>query len=382
MDQPDGTQDASNGATADKQIVSPIIKSCAEKQQEPKETSGQNDTATAKYERPKNTFRRKARRYFLKLCREGPDRHIELALALVITIFAVVQWFTVKSNNDSATQQTDQLITAAKISALAAKENAGAAQQIADASRRNAIAAQSFSGSAAGINGGISDAVEKLQTQADRIEAARVTSEKSSRDALKATIENSRSDLRAYVTTTLYRGPLSEECVFAQRLCADVQYINVGRTPAVNLEVKAVLVPYQGPGEQVPEGTVENMPLPPYTGTRGVSSEHLLVLGPLMLSLIKLASSISRAVPITTSLLAGTLYMGLFGIKTFSAGPTRPDFVCISPKKATSRMSIAKMGTGLMFVQRKPTKSSTVQSRGLIDTPNICVKRFIAIVSC
>ncbi|MGO9937923.1 MAG: hypothetical protein ACLPH3_09660 [Terracidiphilus sp.] len=91
-------------------------------------------------------------RYLIQLRDEKPDRHIELFFALVIAVFAIIQWVTVSSNNASTTEQTNQLIAAAKISAQAAKDNV--------------LAAQSFAATAGKINQGMNNAVDRLNAQA------------------------------------------------------------------------------------------------------------------------------------------------------------------------------------------------------------------------
>lgn len=60
-------------------------------------------------------------------------------------------------------------------------------------------AAESFSRSASGINGGIWDAVAKLQSQTEKMDAARESSERTSARALQATIDNFHSEQRAWV---------------------------------------------------------------------------------------------------------------------------------------------------------------------------------------
>jgi hypothetical protein len=98
---------------------------------------------------PKKGWKRLYRRWWGQFT---PDRRIEIFLAGAITFFALGQWITSCQNNESTTQQTDQLIRAAKYGAYAAD--------------RNAQAAQSFAVSADKINNGIDNAVGKLNLQA------------------------------------------------------------------------------------------------------------------------------------------------------------------------------------------------------------------------
>lgn len=84
--------------------------------------------------------------------RRSRDKKIELFLGVSIAFFAGMQWFTTRSNNESTGRQTDQLITAAKISALA--------------SDKNAPAAQNFATTAEKINQDLNRAVDRLNEQA------------------------------------------------------------------------------------------------------------------------------------------------------------------------------------------------------------------------
>ena len=73
------------------------------------------------------------------------DRKVELILAGAIVAFAIIQMVNAHYANQASSQQTEQLIAAAKISALAAN--------------KNALAAASFADSARKINSGVNDAV-------------------------------------------------------------------------------------------------------------------------------------------------------------------------------------------------------------------------------
>jgi hypothetical protein len=231
MDQPNGDQETGDSATPNQQIVPPAIVSGTHDKKTAENPDSKKSTPAQKVKRPKNTCWRKTKRYLLRLCREGPDRHIELFLALVIVIFAAAQWHTISSNNDSTAQQMNQLISAAKYNAYAAN--------------LNALAAQSFADSARKINGGIDDAVRKLQTQADNTELARESSDTSAHDALKSAIDNFHQEQRAWV------GIQSIVCVHCPKQGGGnepvdinesrILIINTGRTPA--LHVKAEIIP-------------------------------------------------------------------------------------------------------------------------------------------
>ncbi len=114
------------------------------------------------------------------------DRVVELFLAFAIAIVASVQLYTTINNNSGTSQQTDQLIAAAKISAYASNQNAQASRNFADSARS--------------INGGINDAVGKLSRQASIADEARATSQEASRESLSSTIRAFHLDQRAWVS--------------------------------------------------------------------------------------------------------------------------------------------------------------------------------------
>jgi len=83
-----------------------------------------------------------------KFYQAAPDRHVELAIALLIAVFAIAQFVDSCSNNRSNAKQVGQIISAT-----------------------NSIkaSAEQFSTSADGINKGVSDAVEKLNNQVSQL---------------------------------------------------------------------------------------------------------------------------------------------------------------------------------------------------------------------
>lgn len=93
-------------------------------------------------------------RYWRSFLSAGADRHIELALGVLIASFACFQLVASCNNSRTSTEQLTRMIVAA--------------DRIDDA-------ADSFSLSASGINGGVSDAVKKLDAQ-------RVSSERESKN--------------------------------------------------------------------------------------------------------------------------------------------------------------------------------------------------------
>jgi hypothetical protein len=92
-----------------------------------------------------------SRHYFRELLNEGPDRHIELLLTIAIATFALFQLLITCSNNASTSQQTQRLL---------------------DSANRINDAADSFSKSSADIGRGMSDAVGKLNLQAQKLDAS------------------------------------------------------------------------------------------------------------------------------------------------------------------------------------------------------------------
>ena len=114
-------------------------------------------------------------------------------------------------------------------------------EQNSAAALRNATAAESFAASAEAINKEIGEAVGQLKAQAEEIEKSRTSSQEDSAKALTTATNNARSDLRAYLITTLYQGEIRECGALMAFRCVDFKYTNVGRTPAVDIKVTAIL---------------------------------------------------------------------------------------------------------------------------------------------
>jgi hypothetical protein len=149
-----------------------------------------------------------------KIIADQIDRIAELVFAFAVVFFAGAQWITSCQNNASTTQQTDQLIAAAKISAYAAQQNTLAAQNFADSARK--------------INGGISDAVDKLNLQASALvdsdeQASRLATATESANA--NAVNADRPWLGAYMTLDT---PVSE----GNTPTAAITFINSGKRPA------------------------------------------------------------------------------------------------------------------------------------------------------
>ncbi|RZU41125.1 hypothetical protein [Edaphobacter modestus] len=153
------------------------------------------------------------------------DRWIELVLATAIAFFALIQWKTTISNNESTSQQTNQLITAAKISAQAANANV--------------LAANNFAASAQAINHGIADAVGQLGTQAKATQEVGLAAERSADTATVQLEVTGRPWLKMIISFT---SPITFD---ETGLHASMNFIpiNIGQSPAQNIQIKAGLVP-------------------------------------------------------------------------------------------------------------------------------------------
>jgi hypothetical protein len=189
--------------------------------------------------KPIKSFEEKAYFFYLRWWGKLPrDRKIELILAFAIVIFAAAQWITSNINNDSTAHQTDQLIGTAKMSVLAAEQNAGAAS--------------SFSDSAQRINSSINNATAKLQMQVDNMYESQISSEQESARSLQATIDNFHQEQRAWVGVQ----GTSDSKGFTEKDTWQIVivFFNSGRTPAKNVQTSVEYitspVPISGPSPQ------------------------------------------------------------------------------------------------------------------------------------
>ncbi len=157
MDEPERHYESKNDADGEEQRLFPEgffdisrrINSAQEHKKKESETE-----KSRHHQKRKRSLKEKTHFVYLRWWGRIPrDRRIEFFFALVIVYFSWAQWHTAKMNNDATAQQTDQLIAAAKYGAYA--------------SERNALAAQSFADSARKINGGIDNAVDRLNSQAE-----------------------------------------------------------------------------------------------------------------------------------------------------------------------------------------------------------------------
>lgn len=125
-----------------------------------------------------------------KLKRVDLDRKIELGCIVIVTIFSVVQWHTISSNNAATTAQTDQLISAAKIDAAAAQQNA--------------LAASSFAATEEKINQDLQNAVNKLNAQAQATSdvAQAAAAQANASDAIAAATQQSAEAAQTTATNT------------------------------------------------------------------------------------------------------------------------------------------------------------------------------------
>ncbi len=106
---------------------------------------------------------------------------IMVAFTGVLTLVAIGQATIAWQNSKSGTEQMGRVI---------------------DAANRIDDAADSFSRSAAAINGGIASAVQKLQTQTEKMDSARTSTEENSKKSLQATIDTFHQEQRAWLGIT------------------------------------------------------------------------------------------------------------------------------------------------------------------------------------
>jgi hypothetical protein len=233
MEDTDGDPNAGDGAVEQKQSESTAASS--EKKQPDQDCVSHAQIPDNK-EKPR-------RRYLRELLDEGPDRHIELLLTIAIATFSCFQLIITCSNNANSSQQSERFLQSAN---------------------RIDDAADSFSDSASKINGGIGQAVTKLQTQADKMDKARESSENNSTRALQSTIDNFRQEQRAWVgiggivcvdctskvgdMKRLDNGiPSATEVFHVTQLKSTIT--NTGRTPAIQTVVSVAwkLLPKNAP---------------------------------------------------------------------------------------------------------------------------------------
>ena len=195
---------------------------------------GSESQYAAQYERhdPKKRRWRKTKYFFTRLLRVSPDRAIELGIGIVVLIFTGSQLYITVENNKGSTEQTNQLIAAAKFSGYAADQNVQASRNFAESAR--------------GINQGVNDAVGRLQAQANATEFARETSEELSQRTLEATVRNFNRAQRPWITiesidprdvqkNSLYRGYHGIGVISA----AKVRMRNTGLSPAIGVVLDA-----------------------------------------------------------------------------------------------------------------------------------------------
>ena len=103
---------------------------------------------------------------------------LNVTLTAIIALSTVAQTINSCNNNKNAGEQANRLITAAD---------------------RVDSAAESFSGSASGINGGMSNAVTELRSQVDQMNASREAADRNSAATLQTTIESFHNEDRAWV---------------------------------------------------------------------------------------------------------------------------------------------------------------------------------------
>lgn len=192
-------------------------------------------------------IKQKISTWFRDLAKISPDRQVELVIALFVAAFALFQWRTTSSNNNSNTLQTSQLISAGELNARAALDSSQASQN--------------FANSARGINQGVNEAVEKLQSQARYTEelaeealqqsaATRTLANEAGRqaDAGKAQAEASkviaeRTTAQAEATNRLATAAEKSATASAQQLATLQRQLEVSQRAWITItSVKAVVL--------------------------------------------------------------------------------------------------------------------------------------------
>lgn len=200
-----GKGNANKGKGASQDIASP---SSTSEQEQP------NQNGSSHADKPGNENKPR-RRYFRELLNEGPDRHIELLLTIAIATFSCFQLLITCSNNASNSKQTERLLQSAN---------------------RVDEAAESFSRSASGINGGVTDAAVKLNEQVDRMDASVKAANKLAAQAERAAHDSelvSYRDLRPYVQVV--RLEFAGNPLASEKIKGFAPMFNSGRTPATYL---------------------------------------------------------------------------------------------------------------------------------------------------
>jgi plastocyanin len=143
-----------------------------------------------------------------------------IVFTAVVALTTVAQFIQSGCNNRSTSKQVEKIIGAANTQACAANKIAGAADR--------------FSTSAANINTGIGTAVDKLDLQADRLQASVKEAHalaKTTRESLKLARDNFIKDERPYV----WINPEEAKVKVGEQVTWNVKYSNYGRSPAIKL---------------------------------------------------------------------------------------------------------------------------------------------------
>jgi type II secretory pathway pseudopilin PulG len=200
---------------SDTEALSPIIKAYID--QKVQDSAKQREESDHKQKRWRNSWRS-----------ASPITKASLILSIFVAVatiaYTIAAWKTLvvmREISRDSTQQTDKLIDAAT-----QIKNAGWV----------------FSGAAQGINNAGWSGVGELQTQAKKMDAARVAAEVQSVNALKTAIQNARSDQRAYLVTTFDREDIKGcSAGTTYTFCSKIRYSNIGKTPAIAVKAYAEL---------------------------------------------------------------------------------------------------------------------------------------------
>ena len=152
-------------------------------------------------------------------------KNMNVLLTVIIAISTVAQTVNSCNNNQRTGLQTERLI---------------------DSANRVDYAADSFSRSASGINQGVSNAVSRLQAEANATDLARQTSERDSREALQTTISDFRLDQRPWVgVETVTAEPDPNTLAVTGGI---VTFENGGKSPATRVSPHLMALLGRAPG--------------------------------------------------------------------------------------------------------------------------------------
>ena len=204
---------------------------------------------TAIHERRKQSYWERFRRLKVDNQIIAVSNLVLAATTGVYVLVSILTWLTISKDSQTASQQTDKLIKAANIQALAAQ--------------RNADAAQSFANTATQIKSTMSDAVTQLQRSAENSEIGIRQSNRNAQESITANVNALEVQQRAWVGIT---EPVANSVGLNQTssipsrqdyfLVVDgqIKLTNFGPSPAFDVATAATLIP----AESIDSGMAKN----------------------------------------------------------------------------------------------------------------------------